>query len=118
MEQLLFEDITRSERQEQGVQKWVNNHCNGTLCYATGVGKTRCGLIAISRFLAKNKGRLVIIVVPSDPIKQQWLDELDKWGLLADNISVHTMYESSKKEYVCDMLVIDEQKHEHIVGYF
>ena len=38
MDQLLFEDVTRSERQEKGVQKWVDNRCKGTLSWATGVG--------------------------------------------------------------------------------
>jgi superfamily II DNA or RNA helicase len=70
--------------------------------------KTRCGLIAISRFLSKNHDKIIMIVVPSDPVKQQWLDELDKWGLLQENISVHTMYDTSRNKYDCDMLVIDE----------
>lgn len=34
----LFDDLGRSERQELGVQKWVNNKLCGSLCWATGVG--------------------------------------------------------------------------------
>jgi superfamily II DNA or RNA helicase len=112
MEPVLFnlehEDTSRSERQEQGVQKWIKNNCIGCLNWATGVGKTRGGLLAISRFLKKNPGRSVIIAVPSDSTKQQWLVKLAEWGILGDNIQVHTMYETSKDKYVCDFLILDE----------
>lgn len=37
----LFGNLSRTERQEQGVQKWVDNKLCGTLNWATGVGKTR-----------------------------------------------------------------------------
>ncbi len=43
-----------------------------TFALATGVGKTRGGLMAISRFLKKNPTKSVIIVVPSEPIQRQW----------------------------------------------
>ncbi len=71
--------------------------------------KTRGGLIGITRFLKKNPDRSVMIVVPSDPIKTQWVNELDKWGLSNnEKISVHTMHDTSKNKYDCDLLVIDE----------
>ena len=101
----LFDDLGRSERQELGVQKWVNNKLCGSLCWATGVGKTRGGIIAIRRFLNKNPGRMVLVVVPSDPIKDQWVRELAVRELKA---SVITMYMAARQEYKCDMLVIDE----------
>lgn len=101
----LFDDLGRSERQELGVQKWVDNKLCGSLCWATGVGKTRGGIIAIRRFLNKNPGRIVLIVVPSDPIRDQWVKELAVRGLKA---SVITMHMAAKQEYNCDFLVIDE----------
>ena len=102
------EDTSRSERQELGVQKWVDNDCKGCLNWATGLGKTRGGLLAITRFFAKNPNRKVIITVPSDPIKLQWLNKLGEWNLLNDNVEVHTMYDVSKNKYSCDFLVLDE----------
>lgn len=36
---LEHEDTSRSERQEQGVQKWIENNCIGCLNWATGVGR-------------------------------------------------------------------------------
>lgn len=101
----LFETIDRTERQEESVQKWVNNKLKGTLVLPTGFGKTRCGLRAISRFLKKNPTASVIVVVPSDPVKVQWIAELAKWGLTADVITIGI---ASKTEMSCDMLVLDE----------
>ena len=95
----------RSERQELGVQKWVDSKLCGTLCWAVGVGKTRGGMIAIRRFLNKNPNKKVLVVVPSDPIRDQWVKELGLRGL---NASVITMYMAAKQEYICDLLVIDE----------
>ena len=102
-----IEDVSRSERQEQAVQKWVDNKLKGILILPTGFGKTRCGMLAIDRFLSKNKDRKVIIVVPSDPIKQQWTAETIQWKVF-ENCEVRTMYDVARHEYECDLLVIDE----------
>lgn len=98
---------SRTEKQNQLVQEWVNNKLKGTIVSPTGFGKTRVGILAITRFLNKNKNRNVIIVVPSDAIKQQWIEELASWDLL-ENCSVKTMYDTSRNSYNCDLLVIDE----------
>lgn len=103
----LFGNLSRTERQEQGVQKWVDNKLCGTLNWATGVGKTRGGMMAISRFLKKNPNRSVIIVVPSEPVKEQWNKELIEWNLF-QQCSVKTMNDTSINEYTCSLLVIDE----------
>lgn len=103
----LFGNLSRTERQEQGVQKWVDNKLCGTLNWATGVGKTRGGMIAINRFLKKNPTKTVIIVVPSEPIQKQWVQELADWNLTSQ-CSVKTMRDTSVNKYHCTLLVIDE----------
>lgn len=103
----LFGNLSRTERQEQGVQRWVDNKLCGTLNWATGVGKTRGGLMAISRFLKKNPTKSVIVVVPSEPIQKQWINELADWNLISQ-CSVKTMTDTSTHEYTCTLLVIDE----------
>lgn len=103
----LFGNLSRTERQEQGVQRWVDNKLCGTLNWATGVGKTRGGLMAISRFLKKNPTKSVIIVVPSEPIQRQWNQELIDWNLFPQ-CSVKTMNDTSVNKYSCTLLVIDE----------
>ena len=103
----LFGNLSRTERQEQGVQRWVVNKLCGTLNWATGVGKTRGGMIGISRFLKKNPTKTVIIVVPSEPIQKQWIQELSDWNLVSQ-CSVKTMRDTSVNKYSCTLLVIDE----------
>lgn len=101
------ETISRTLRQEQGVQKWVDNKLKGCLNWATGVGKTRGGLIAISRFLKKNPTKTVIVVVPNEPIQKQWVSEIADWGFTSQ-CSVKTMSIVSNNKFTCNLLVIDE----------
>lgn len=67
--------------------------------------KTRVGILAAQRFQKGNPDHKILIVVPSDPIKQQWLEELAKAKVKADVI---TMYMASKHKYECTMLAVDE----------
>ena len=100
--------MTRDERQALCVQKWINNKCCGTVVAATGVGKTRIGLLAIERFVAKNPTKKVLVVVPNEPISKQWNSQILEWGL-SYNCEVKTMTESSKEEEIeVSLLVIDE----------
>ena len=103
----LFTNNSRSRRQDLTVQKWVDNKLHGICICPTAFGKTRVGMLAITRFLKKNQTRKVIIVVPSDPIKQQWINETVNWQCF-DNCQVKTMNDVSKNKYDCDLLVIDE----------
>ena len=99
--------MTRSERQELAVSKWIKAGCRGTCAWATGSGKTRVAIIAIKSFLTKNTGKNIKIIVPTEHLKIQWLLELDKYGL-----SLHTNVEiinsAVKKEERIDLLILDE----------
>lgn len=97
--------MQRSERQSLSVQKWVDNRLRGTLVLPTGFGKTRVGVLAAQRFQKGNPSHKILIVVPSDPIKLQWEEELALYKIKADVI---TMFMASKHEYQCTMLVLDE----------
>lgn len=107
MEQLSLFDTpsSRTIRQQTSVDTWVANKCIGTINACVGFGKTRMGIMAIKRFLSKNPNKLVIVVVPSDPIRLQWMQELKNNNLVAE---VKTMYDCSKNKYKCALLVIDE----------
>jgi len=96
---------SRTERQQAAVDAWVNNKCRGTINAAVGFGKTRMGLMSIQRFLHKNPNKKVLVVVPSDPIRLQWIKELQDWNLSGE---VRTMYDTSRNQYECDLLVLDE----------
>lgn len=102
----MAEKTSRDIRQEECVKSWVNNKCKGTIEACTGFGKTRIALMSISSFLTKNPGRIVKVVVPTQPLQEQWK------GLLTLNgfpfIEVLVINTAIKSERYCDFLVLDE----------
>lgn len=99
--------MTRSERQKLAVQKWISAGCRGTLSHPTGFGKTREALAAIKLFLSKNKGKTILIVVPTEYLKLQWMQELGKNNLFHE-VTVEIINSAVKKHEKVDFLVIDE----------
>ena len=113
----LFGKLSRTERQEQGVQRWVDNKLCGTLNWATGVGKTRGGMIGISRFLKKNPTKTVIIVDQIEPKQKQWIrlsnniELLDTPGVLwprleKEEIALNLAYTGTIKSEILDEVEI------------
>jgi len=60
--------------QIQAIEAWKRNHRKGMLSMATGTGKTYTALFAISDLL--NQGRLVVIIVPSRLLLEQWYENV------------------------------------------
>lgn len=103
----LFTPLTRDERQEESVHKWLKAKGKATIVAGTGFGKTRVAIKCITRVRQKYPNLSVLVVVPTQLLKDQWIEELDKWGL-SFNIDVKVMMGASKQQYEYDMLVIDE----------
>ena len=99
--------ITRTERQKQCLAKWLKSGGAATVVACTGFGKTRVALNLISAFVKRNDQSSALIVVPTEPLKEQWIDELDKRGLL-DNARVEIINTVVKYDWTCDLLVADE----------
>ena len=99
--------MTRSERQEEGIQKWISSKCRGTLQWATGVGKTRASILAITKFLGKNPGKKVVVIVPSDYLKEQWTKILIENGFFM-NVDVKIINTAIKNTFDADLLIIDK----------
>lgn len=47
----------------------MDNKCRGTFNYATGTGKTYTTILCLKRFLSVNPGRSILVVVPTDYLK-------------------------------------------------
>lgn len=99
--------LTRTERQKLGIKKWITANCCATACYATGVGKTRLAIMAIFLLLKQNPDAYIIVSVPTQYLKDQWIAELEKYSLVnnCDVIVVNTII---KHKYDCDLLILDE----------
>lgn len=48
----------------------------------------------------------VLVIVPTDLLKNQWKEELFKNGV--PDVDVQVMNGASKREYTCDLLIIDK----------
>ena len=104
---VLFSPPTRDERQEMGRIRWIDNKCKGTLEYATGVGKTTTAIKCVQSVLKKYTGFRVLVVVPTETLKDQWVKALAKAGLFM-NAEVAIINTVVKHEWNCDILVLDE----------
>lgn len=99
--------LDRTERQRLGVQRWIDSGCKGTLQWCTGVGKTRAALTAIKGFLTKNSGKRIVVIVPTEHLKIQWIQELSRVFLLA-YVSVEIINSAIKVTTPIDFLILDE----------
>lgn len=99
--------LSRTERQKEGVKKWIKNGGKGTLCYATGVGKTRTACIAIQTLLKQKNDATVLVCVPTEVLKQQWIETLVRENLIL-NCKVEIVNTIITKKWKVDLLIIDE----------
>ena len=103
----LFTPLTRDERQEESLKAWLNNKGRGCVEGCTGYGKTRIGLNAIETVRKRYPELSVIVVVPTDVLRNQWLEQLDERGL-GWNCKVEIINTASKTIDQCDLLILDE----------
>lgn len=103
----LFTPLTRDERQEEAIRNWIKSKGKGTIVAATAFGKTRTAVKIIQKLRTKYPNISVLVVVPTELLKNQWSSELDIWGL-GFNTEVRVMMGTSKMSLNCDLLIIDE----------
>lgn len=103
----LFTPLTRDERQKESLRAWLNHKGKGCVEGCTGYGKTRIGLNAIETVRKRYPTLSVIVVVPTDVLKNQWTKLLDERGL-GLNCKVMIINTASKTMERCDLLILDE----------
>lgn len=72
----------------------------------TGFGKTRIGLNAASLLLKKKKDARILIVVPTQVLKDQWQEQLNERHLY--QCTVEIINTVITHNYDVDLLIIDE----------
>lgn len=107
MQQVLTRKVTRDERQEEARVKWIKNKCVGTFEFATGFGKTTTAIKCVKSVIDKYQSFRVLVVVPTDYLKSQWVQHIDNNGL-SFNVDVQVVNTVIKKDWKVDILVIDE----------
>lgn len=99
--------MDRTERQKLGIRRWIDSGGNGVLVYSTGVGKTRVAIMLIDALYKANSTLSVLIAVPTDILKEQWIKELAKYQLFSV-CKVEIFNTIVKNNYIVDLFVIDE----------
>lgn len=99
--------MTRTERQQVSVKRWIASKGKGTIVAATGFGKSRCALMAIKGILKKYPHFRILVVVPTEALQKQWMGHVNDWGFQF-NVEVVIINTCIKHNWVCDFLIIDE----------
>lgn len=99
--------MTRNDRQKECLRRWLKAGGHGTLECATGFGKTKTALDLIDAFVTKNPESQTLIVVPTQLLKDQWIEKIDERGL-GLNTRVEIINTVIKQTWSCDLLCIDE----------
>lgn len=99
--------MDRTIRQKECLKRWINAGGAASIVAATGFGKTKLGLDLCEAFVKRNEDCSILIVVPTQFLKDQWIDKLEERGLL-DNARVEIINTVIKKEWICDLLIQDE----------
>ena len=66
--------MTRTERQQVAVRKWIAAKGKGTWEFPTAFGKTYTAITAIKAVLKKYPNLRVLVVVPTTTLKDQWYE--------------------------------------------
>lgn len=99
--------------QRNGLNKWFLKNCKGTLEYATGVGKSRCGVLASLFVKSKKPDAKILIITPTQAIRDEaWVGEFSKWN--AQNVfninvevqCIQTVYKWKNRHF--DLVIADE----------
>lgn len=100
--------MDRTTRQKECLKKWIS--AGGAACIeaCTGFGKTRIGLNLIDAFIKRNEESSILVVVPSDNLKNQWIDKLEERGVLG-SARVEIINTVVKSEWTCNLLIIDKE---------
>lgn len=104
--------MTRTERQQEAIRKWIKAKGKGSLEFPTAFGKTFTAITAMKAVLKKYPNLRILVVVPTTTLKDQWINELNNHNLIF-NIEVYVINTIIKHTWTCDMLVIDEI---HVAG--
>ncbi len=76
---------TRTKIQIDALTAWFHQGCQGTVLAATGVGKTRLGVVAASRHIRTNSSERWLIIAPrKNLLDDEWPAEFSKAGCTSE----------------------------------
>lgn len=101
-------DYTKLQRQLDIVCRWNDNGCKGIVEACTGFGKSFVAIICLWLFNHLRPGTTVLVVLPTDYLRSQWMKNLKKYSLNNIDVKLVTVHTAIKKNWDVDLLVCDE----------
>ena len=104
--------MEKTLEQKRHLNSWVQNGGTGSCIAATGLGKTRIGLMAIEHVFKDKSTRNALIIVPNENLRDnEWPNEFTKWKMKpylkdVEIMCIHSAYKLANNHY--DIVVVDE----------
>ncbi len=111
MTELNFINEEKSKLQNEHLKAWKSKGYKGTSIAATGLGKTRIGVLAIADTF-KDINAKALVIVPTENLRDnEWINEFKKWGheSYLDRIEfqcIQSAYKSIGGHW--DIVIVDE----------
>lgn len=100
--------MNRDDRQELCIKKWKEAKGRGIMLLATGFGKTYTALKICDRLVKQQSKTKILVIVPSDNLRKQWLKNVVQFGLHF-NITIDTVHSLVlKPDERYDFIIADE----------
>ena len=105
-------NVNKDKEQREHLLRWNDAEKKGTSIAATGLGKTRMGLLALNDILEDEPFKRALIIVPTENLRDnEWLNEFEKWDLkhLLDRVDfqcIQTAYKYRNEHY--NIVIVDE----------
>jgi len=98
----------KNQQQRKALNAWAKDGFNGSIIAGTGFGKSRCGVLAVSKLL--KPGDKALVLVPTTQLQDQFAEEFKKWDadvalLQTDIMCYQSAYKLEGEHYnivVCD----------------
>ena len=102
----------KDKEQQDHLKAWKSKGCRGTSIAATGLGKTRMGLLAIINLLEDDPNRSALIIVPTENLRdREWVEEFKNWNVthLLPRVQFMCIQSAYKlTNHYWDIVIVDE----------
>ena len=104
--------MEKTLEQKRHLNSWIQAGGTGTCIAATGLGKTRIGLMALEHVLENHPEKKALVIVPNENLRDnEWPNEFSKWKLKkylkqTEILCIHSAYKLEDNHY--DIVVVDE----------
>ncbi len=102
--------------QDQVFNAWEKNYGRGTFEGATGVGKSRIGVMAALKAFRTNPSALVYVCTPTETLRDdEWPEQFRLWGaedlIPKVHFVCHVSMEDVREQGEIDLVILDEGHH-------